>query len=145
MNDDEIWDLARKPVTEFIEAIQEMNVNVDRLIKFYHRYTKFECGVDSHQTESDVPMEQDTSDDRVLSPLACAKLQLAIVFAINACYWMYLVTEGEDPQKNEISKDIERIRLFMNRAKEVERAMMEPCHSAKRPKINAQPMESTDW
>lgn len=140
MNDSEIWELAKKPVTEFVNSIKEMELNVDRLVKFYLKYTK--------QQSSETPMLMDNSSDsmdieqtsmkqpQTLSPLACAKLELAIVFAINTCYWMYLVTQGEDPSKCEISKDFERIRLFMNRAKEVEESLSDSCSSAKRPKID---------
>lgn len=140
MNDAEIWELAKKPVTEFVDSIKELNLNVDRLVKFYIKYAK--------PQSSETPMLVDTTSNsidtkqikkenqQILSPLACAKLELAIVFAINTCYWMYLVTQGEDPSKNEISKDVERIKLFMSRAREVEESSTESCSSAKRPKID---------
>lgn len=135
MNDDDIWELASKPVTEFVGAIKGMELNVDKLVKFYleHRQqeqfkTIGQAGVIEGGSEK--------TNKQTLSPLACAKLELAIVFAINTCYWVYLVTHGEDPGKNEISKDLERIRLFMNRAREVEESLLETSYSAKRPKID---------
>lgn len=139
MNDDEIWDLAGKPVAEFIESIKEMDLNVDRLVKFYLEHTrqnqseKVDGPIKQHGTR---PNDKLTDNKQILSPLACAKLELAIVFSINTCYWMYLVTHGEDPNKNDISKDIERIRLFMNRAKEVEESSTGSCSSSKRPRID---------
>lgn len=146
MDDEEIWELARKPVTEFVESIKEMDLNVDKLVKFYLKHTKSDRTshpVTRHSLANDqVPMEAEDEDREILSPLSCAKLELAIVFAISTCYWMYLVTHGEDPRKNDISKDIERIRLFMNRAKEVEESLADPCSSAKRPKIY---LHSDEW
>lgn len=135
MDDNEIWELAKKPVEEFIESIKEMNVNVDRLVKFYLKYTKEQPKLLANS--SSIGRTSLANDQQqVLSPLACAKLELAIVFAINSCYWMYLVTHGQDPTKNEISKDLERIRLFMNRAKEVEDSLTGTSASVKRPKID---------
>lgn len=141
MNDDEIWDLARKPVTEFVESIKQMDLSVDKLVKFYLKYKRQDSsettisktikGAQSGSRETRLKEERKT-----LSPLAAAKLELAIVFAINTCYWMYLVTHGEDPGKKEISKDLDRIRLFMNRAKEVENSLPESRSSSKRPKID---------
>lgn len=128
MNDDDFWELARKPVTEFVEAIKEMDLNVNQLVEFYLKHR--DPAIDSDQQQGHANQDKFP----ILSPLACAKLELAIVFAINTCYWMYLVTHGENPSKNEISKDIERVRLFMNRAKEVEK-LSESCSSAKRPKV----------
>lgn len=143
MNDDEIWELARKPVTEFVESIKQMDLNVDKLVKFYLKYRKQDSSVTTIsrpiKETSGCPPKEITrlkEETRTLSPLATAKLELAIVFAINTCYWMYLVTHGEDPGKKEISKDLERIRLFMIRAREVESSLPESRSSSKRPKID---------
>lgn len=141
MNDDEIWDLARKPVTEFVESIKQMQLNVDKLVKFYIKYRR----EDSNETISKTingagllaPADKRLKEEKqTLSPLASAKIELAIVFAINTCYWMYLVTNGEDPTKNVIAKDLERIKLFMNRAQEVEDSQSQTPSSAKRPRID---------
>lgn len=143
MNDDEIWDLARKPVTEFVESIKQMDLDVDKLVKFYLKYRKQDSsettvsktikGTQSSPTKETTRLKEER---KTLSPLASAKLELAIVFAINTCYWMYLVSHGEDPSKKEISKDLDRIRLFMNRAQEVESSLPESRSSSKRPKID---------
>jgi len=139
MDGDEIWNLAGKPVTEFVESIAEMRTNVDKLIKFYLEHCRDES--------SDLPMVIDGQNCKLarshgerqsLSPLAKAKLELSIVFALNTCYWLYLVTEGEDPSKNTIYKDVERIKLFMNRAKEVEILLSGVCSSTKKLKTTEQ-------
>lgn len=132
MNDDEIWELAKQPVTEFIDSIKDMKVRIEKLVEFYMSQTRNKA---NEGIEAKACQEQDIK--QTLSPLAKAKLELAIVFSINACYWMYLVSHGEDPQKNDIAKDIERVRLFMNRAQEVERSLMpEKKSGVKRPKID---------
>lgn len=157
MNEDEIWELAKKPVTEFVDSIKEMDLNVDKLVKFYLKHTRLEqqqlsgaskiCkSQEVVSSAQEVPMDEDTNNDeannqQLLSPLACAKLEIAIVYAINTCYWMYLVTHGEDPAKNEISKDLERIRLFMNRAREVEQSVRDSCSTAKK----ARTYEEEEW
>lgn len=144
MNEDEIWETARKPVTEFVDAIKEMRSNVDELVKFYLKHAssmKSQSQLDPITTTQIKQEPHSTNTDKdnqnlMLSPLACAKLELAIVFAINTCYWLYLVTNGEDPSKSKISKDLERIRLFMNRAKEVDESLSETGPCTKRAKID---------
>lgn len=124
---DEIWEQT----TEFVDSVKEMDSNVKRLVEFYSKHKKEAQKQQLRHSETSL-----TDEKPILSPLARAKLELSIVFAINACYWIYLVTHGEDPKKNEISKDIDRIRLFMNRAKEVEDSLPDSDSSAKRPKID---------
>lgn len=127
MDDEEIWKTIREPVTKFTKSIEAMKLNVDKLIKFYLDHARNSAGP-----------QMSGNDDKCqkLSPLALAKLELYVVYAINACYWLCLVTHGEDPRISEVTKTIERIRLFMNRAKEVEDSIHATNNSAKRPKID---------
>lgn len=124
--EEEMWNEIGKPVTEFVDAVKDMKLNVDKLVAFYHKHVQGYGGTATKDgaSEGEVPMEQDQDSERmVLSPLAVAKLQLSIVFAMNTCYWTYLVTMGVDPRKHKIADDFERIRLFMRRAEAIEDSM----------------------
>lgn len=169
--EEELWEVARKPVTDFSESIGEVKRNVDRLVDFYIKHVRNNNTITAtaKQTTTTIVSNQPTQSKEImqikdantskeqsrqqetgtnknpttingaqstLSPLACAKLELAVVFAINTCYWLCLVTHGEDPKKSEIIKQIERIRLFMDRAKEVEESVYGINSSVKRPKID---------
>lgn len=139
--DEEMWKEVGRPITEFADAIKDMKLNVDKLLAFYRKHVQGDNGGPStsdNQQTKEVPMEEDQDQERsVLSPLAVAKLQLAIVFAMNTCYWTYLVTDGVDPRKHKIAEDFERIRLFMRRAKAIEDSSDE-----QRPSVGLEPKKA---
>ncbi|XP_056617024.1 nuclear nucleic acid-binding protein C1D [Triplophysa dalaica] len=54
-----------------------------------------------------------------LSPLDQAKLDLMSVYALNSMFWMYLVTQGVNPKDHGIKQELERIRTYMNKVKEI--------------------------
>lgn len=130
MDDEEIWKTIKEPVTRFTESIKAIRTNVDRLINFYHQHV----AICAPTTDSKICNDNET---KKLSPLALAKLEISIVHALNACYWLCLITHGEDPSNTEVSKTLERIKLFMNRAREVEESTKtSDSLSCKRPKID---------
>jgi len=148
MNEDEAWESAKRPVTEFVDSIKDMHSNIDKLIEFY---TKHSCplsagpqlGGQKQLSSTNDDVKDETGSRQTLSPLSCAKLEIAMVFAMNTCYWLHLVTNGEDPTKDKISKDFERTRLFINRAKEVDDAMRDNNSSIKRVKMEYQPISDS--
>ncbi|XP_030627602.1 nuclear nucleic acid-binding protein C1D [Chanos chanos] len=54
-----------------------------------------------------------------LDPLEQAKLDLMSAYALNSLFWMYLVTQGVNPKEHGIKQELERIRTYMNRVKEI--------------------------
>ncbi|KAM6956096.1 nuclear nucleic acid-binding protein C1D [Aplochiton taeniatus] len=54
-----------------------------------------------------------------LDPLDQAKLDLMSVYTLNSLFWMYLVTQGINPKEHGIKQELERIRTYMNRVKEI--------------------------
>lgn len=54
-----------------------------------------------------------------LDPLDQAKLDLMSVYALNSMFWMYLVTQGVNPKDHGIKQELERIRTYMNKVKEI--------------------------
>ncbi|KAK5604651.1 DNA-binding protein c1d [Crenichthys baileyi] len=54
-----------------------------------------------------------------LDPLDQAKLDLMSVYTLNSLFWMYLVTQGINPREHGIKQELERIRTYMNRVKEI--------------------------
>ncbi|KAM9557989.1 nuclear nucleic acid-binding protein C1D-like [Salvelinus alpinus] len=54
-----------------------------------------------------------------LDPLEQAKLDLMSAYTLNSLFWMYLVTQGINPKEHAIKQELERIRTYMNRVKEI--------------------------
>ncbi|XP_064780483.1 nuclear nucleic acid-binding protein C1D [Oncorhynchus masou masou] len=54
-----------------------------------------------------------------LDPLEQAKLDLMSAYSLNSLFWMYLVTQGINPKEHAIKQELERIRTYMNRVKEI--------------------------
>ncbi|XP_028280066.1 nuclear nucleic acid-binding protein C1D [Parambassis ranga] len=54
-----------------------------------------------------------------LDPLDQAKLELMSAYTLNSLFWMYLVTQGVNPREHGIKQELERIRKYMNRVKEI--------------------------
>ncbi|KAM9804403.1 nuclear nucleic acid-binding protein C1D [Neosynchiropus ocellatus] len=54
-----------------------------------------------------------------LDSLDQAKLDLMSAYTLNSLFWMYLVTQGVNPREHGIKQELERIRTYMNRVKEI--------------------------
>ncbi|XP_036402626.1 nuclear nucleic acid-binding protein C1D [Megalops cyprinoides] len=54
-----------------------------------------------------------------LDPLEQAKLDLMSAYALNSLFWTYLVTQGVNPKEHGIKQELERIRTYMNKVKEI--------------------------
>ncbi|XP_041644878.1 nuclear nucleic acid-binding protein C1D [Cheilinus undulatus] len=54
-----------------------------------------------------------------LDPLDQAKLDLMSAYTLNSLFWMYLITQGINPREHGIKQELERIRTYMNKVKEI--------------------------
>ncbi|XP_067900386.1 nuclear nucleic acid-binding protein C1D [Heterodontus francisci] len=54
-----------------------------------------------------------------LDPLEQAKLDLASAYALNSMFWIYLITQGINPKEHAVKQELERIRTYMNKVKEI--------------------------
>ncbi|XP_042301465.1 nuclear nucleic acid-binding protein C1D isoform X2 [Sceloporus undulatus] len=54
-----------------------------------------------------------------LDPLEQAKLDLVSAYTLNSMFWVYLATQGINPKEHPVKKELERIRTYMNRVKEI--------------------------
>ncbi|EEC00825.1 nuclear nucleic acid-binding protein C1D [Ixodes scapularis] len=64
-----------------------------------------------------------------LLPLDKARLDLTILYAMNSLFWMYLSTTGEDPKQHGVRRELERIKEYMVRARQI-------ADKAKAPKLD---------
>ncbi|XP_060579171.1 nuclear nucleic acid-binding protein C1D-like, partial [Ruditapes philippinarum] len=55
-----------------------------------------------------------------LSNLEKAKLDLVAAYSINSLFWMYLNVCGVNPKDHGIKQELDRIRSYMNRVKEIQ-------------------------
>ncbi|XP_065107074.1 nuclear nucleic acid-binding protein C1D isoform X1 [Paramisgurnus dabryanus] len=80
----------------------------------------FESSVGSVQkmVQSLVSVSRSSHLDK-LDPLDQAKLDLMSAYALNSMFWMYLVTQGVNPKDHGIKQELERIRTYMNKVKEI--------------------------
>ncbi|XP_074435387.1 nuclear nucleic acid-binding protein C1D [Larus michahellis] len=54
-----------------------------------------------------------------LEPLEQAKMDLVSVYTLNSMFWVYLATQGINPKEHPVKKELERIRTYMNKVKEI--------------------------
>ncbi|KAG7280481.1 hypothetical protein CRUP_033782 [Coryphaenoides rupestris] len=54
-----------------------------------------------------------------LDPLEQAKLDLMSAYTLNSLFWMYLVTRGINPREHAVKQELERIRTYMMRVKDI--------------------------
>ncbi|XP_054839052.1 nuclear nucleic acid-binding protein C1D [Eublepharis macularius] len=54
-----------------------------------------------------------------LDPLEQAKLDLVSAYTLNSMFWVYLATQGVNPKEHPVKQELERIRTYMNRVKEI--------------------------
>ncbi|XP_069810940.1 nuclear nucleic acid-binding protein C1D isoform X2 [Dendropsophus ebraccatus] len=54
-----------------------------------------------------------------IDPLEQAKLDLVSAYTLNSLFWVYLTTQGVNPKEHAVKGELERIRSYMNRVKEI--------------------------
>nr|XP_033795888.1 nuclear nucleic acid-binding protein C1D [Geotrypetes seraphini]XP_033795889.1 nuclear nucleic acid-binding protein C1D [Geotrypetes seraphini] len=54
-----------------------------------------------------------------LDPLEQAKLDLVSAYTLNSLFWVYLATQGLNPKEHPVKQELERVRTYMNRVKEI--------------------------
>ncbi|XP_005815134.1 nuclear nucleic acid-binding protein C1D [Xiphophorus maculatus] len=82
--------------------------------------TTFDSSVNAVKTMLEKLMSMSRNDVmQKLDPLEQAKLDLMSVYTLNSLFWMYLVTKGINPREHGIKQELERIRTYMNRVKEI--------------------------
>ncbi|XP_070772402.1 nuclear nucleic acid-binding protein C1D [Enoplosus armatus] len=82
--------------------------------------TGFDSSVSSVKTMLEKLMSMPRNDLlQKLDPLDQAKLDLMSTYTLNSLFWMYLVTQGVNPREHGIKQELERIRTYMNKVKEI--------------------------
>ncbi|XP_040409114.1 nuclear nucleic acid-binding protein C1D [Cygnus olor] len=54
-----------------------------------------------------------------LEPLEQVKLDLVSAYTLNSMFWVYLATQGINPKEHPVKQELERIRTYMNKVKEI--------------------------
>ncbi|XP_034407548.1 nuclear nucleic acid-binding protein C1D [Cyclopterus lumpus] len=81
--------------------------------------TGFGSSVSAVNTMLEKLMAMPRTDLLKLDPLDQAKLDLMSAYTLNSLFWMYLVTQGVNPREHGIKQELERIRTYMNKVKEI--------------------------
>nr|XP_039266975.1 nuclear nucleic acid-binding protein C1D-like [Styela clava] len=84
----------------------------------------FESFSDSlDKVESAIKPLLDTPRNKILqdlTPLDVAKLELVSAYSINSMFWTYLITQGVNPRTHPIKGELDRIKIYMGKVKEIE-------------------------
>ncbi|EHB10960.1 Nuclear nucleic acid-binding protein C1D [Heterocephalus glaber] len=54
-----------------------------------------------------------------LDPLEQAKVDLVSAYSLTSMFWVYLTTHGVSPKEHPVKQELERIKVYMNRVKEI--------------------------
>ncbi|XP_063088616.1 nuclear nucleic acid-binding protein C1D-like [Cavia porcellus] len=54
-----------------------------------------------------------------LDPLGQAEVDLLSTYTLNSMFWVYLATQGVNPKEHPVKQELARIRVRMNRVKEI--------------------------
>ena len=54
-----------------------------------------------------------------LDLLEQAKMDLVSAYTLNSMFWVYLATQQVNPKEHTVKQELERIRVYMNRVKEI--------------------------
>lgn len=66
---------------------------------------------------------QDTPKNEMMkkfTPLEVAKLDLVCAYSINSIFWMHLITRGVNPKSHDIKGELDRIKSYMGKVREIE-------------------------
>lgn len=99
---------VERSLNEFVDSVKAIKSSVTDVVKFY---------------------KQNLNS---LTPIQAAKVDLTIVYLLNACFWLYLATQGQDPRQQDIAKEFERIKIFIDRTEEAETNLRNP----KKPRVD---------
>ena len=86
---------------------------IDALEDFYRSMNTLE--------ETLGPLLRESSEQihEKLDVLDRAKLDLMIVYAMNSMFWMYLITQGISPKEHGIKHELDRVKDYMKKIKDV--------------------------
>ncbi|PSN38468.1 hypothetical protein C0J52_23035 [Blattella germanica] len=87
--------------TEFCARINNFHASVDKVEDFL----RIACDNDLYEKLS--------LDDKV-------KYDLFLSYSLNSLFWLYLRTQGEDPMKHSVKAEIDRVREYNSKAKQVQ-------------------------
>ncbi|XP_030012181.1 nuclear nucleic acid-binding protein C1D [Sphaeramia orbicularis] len=94
--------------------------NEDYPYEIDEQLTGFDSSVSSVKTMLETLISMPRNDiPQKLDPLDQAKLDLMSAYTLNSLFWMYLVTQGVNPREHGIKQELERIRTYMNKVKEI--------------------------
>jgi hypothetical protein len=60
-----------------------------------------------------------------MTPLESARLKIALGFAINALFYIFLKTRGENPTEHPVKKELDRVRAYLKKIKATEASIKE--------------------
>lgn len=92
----------------------------DHPVEIDEQLTGFDSSVSAVKAMLDKLISMPRNDQlQKLEPLDQAKLDLMSAYTLNSLFWMYLVTQGVNPRDHGIKQELERIRTYMNKVKEI--------------------------
>ncbi|NXA51480.1 C1D protein, partial [Nothocercus julius] len=101
MSEDDNMEDYPTEIHDYLKAFEKSLVSVDEMLQTMMSVSRIELF-------------------RKLEPLEQAKLDLVSAYTLNSMFWMYLATQGINPKEHPVKRELERIRTYMNKVKEIE-------------------------
>ncbi|XP_016124330.1 nuclear nucleic acid-binding protein C1D isoform X1 [Sinocyclocheilus grahami] len=118
-----LYQLHNKTTTTLSQSVHTMADDgpmEDYPTEIEENLNDFESSLSSVQNMVQTLVSVSRSDNLLqLDPLERAKLDLMSAYALNSMFWMYLVTQGVNPKDHAIKQELDRIRTYMNKVKEI--------------------------
>ncbi|KAL4641408.1 nuclear nucleic acid-binding protein C1D-like [Arapaima gigas] len=104
----------------FLKMMADEGASEDYPTEIEQCLTEFDASVDSVNAVAKTLVSVSRNELlQKLEPLEQAKLDLMSAYALNSLYWTYLVTQGVNPKEHGVKQELERIRTYMNKVREI--------------------------
>nr|XP_044993437.1 nuclear nucleic acid-binding protein C1D [Jaculus jaculus]XP_044993438.1 nuclear nucleic acid-binding protein C1D [Jaculus jaculus] len=95
-------------------------INGDYPVEIHECLSTFESAVGAVGDMLNTTMSASRSELlQKLDPLEQAKVDLVSAYTLNSMFWVYLATQGVNPKEHPVKQELERIRVYMNKVKEI--------------------------
>nr|XP_012803912.2 nuclear nucleic acid-binding protein C1D-like [Jaculus jaculus] len=95
-------------------------INGDYAVEIHEYLSTFESAIGAVGDMLNVMMSASRNELlQKLDPLEQAKVDLVSAYTLNSTIWVYLATQGVNPKEYPVKQELERIRVYMNKVKEI--------------------------
>ncbi|XP_077885220.1 nuclear nucleic acid-binding protein C1D isoform X1 [Ictidomys tridecemlineatus] len=106
--------------SEILVIMADEEINEDYPVEIHEYLSAFENSIGAVDEMLKTMMSVSRNELlQKLDPLEQAKVDLVSAYTLNSMFWVYLATQGVNPKEHPVKQELERIRVYMNRVKEI--------------------------